>query len=474
MLGNFGNRLIFPAPSSSYRPDSYRRHLCWIPWNDTISQSGEDETRGRAGVPCLWFPAPKAASVLLFFHANAEDLGMCFSMLKHMRDQFKVNILAVEYPGYGLLSKMAPTEERICEAALTAFRFLVDVVGVRYQQIVICGRSLGSGPAVSLASKYPVGGLILISPFSSIKGAVRSIAGRFAALGFGDCFQNDRAISNVSCPTLFIHGERDELIPPDHSVRLFKRCRARKLLVAPPQMEHNSNLFGDASFLAVPVIHFFGFPGYYTDNPPRLPASVFEPPDKHRQNKSSGGFGDALETGLWLCHCMARRETHDVDLPWPAEASGGATELNVNASPKGQSDQLLSPGTDKIAGASGAPKRGIDFAEGASESTSASASVHESPEQASSAPLAPPKLASHSADTGEDMEAAFVALSDDGDGPERPRGACKGPLASAGAAAGANAAGDSGSRPGAARCGPPEPLIKDEGTVQRSQQWLLV
>ena len=29
-------------------------------------------------------------------------------------------------------------------------------------------------------------------------------------------------------------------------------------------MEHNSNLFGDASFLAVPAIHFFGFPGYYT------------------------------------------------------------------------------------------------------------------------------------------------------------------------------------------------------------------
>ena len=45
------------------------------------------------------FPAPKAATVILFFHANAEDLGMSFAVLRHVRDQFKVNVLAVEPPG---------------------------------------------------------------------------------------------------------------------------------------------------------------------------------------------------------------------------------------------------------------------------------------------------------------------------------------------------------------------------------------
>lgn len=69
---------------------------------------------------------------------------------------------------------------------------------------------------------------------------------------FNPIFQ--RIIANVSCSTLFIHGESDSLIPAEHSLRLFKRCRARKLLVTPPKMEHNSNLFGDASFLAVPYL----------------------------------------------------------------------------------------------------------------------------------------------------------------------------------------------------------------------------
>jgi hypothetical protein len=244
-------------------------------------------------------------------------------MLKHMRDQFKINVMALEYPGYGLLSRMGPTEKLVNEVSLTVFRYLVDVVGVRYSQIVLCGRSLGSGPAVHLASKYPVSGLILVSPFSSIKGAVKSIAGSLAALGFLECFPNDRVISNVSCPTLFIHGERDELIPMEHSVRLFKRCRARKLLVAPPNMEHNSNLFGDASFMAVPVIHFFGFPGYYTDRPPHLPSHIFEmpvvvvpekPPQPQQAQLDKANQHSQIDT--WFCGgCLSNKDLHHVDVP---------------------------------------------------------------------------------------------------------------------------------------------------------------
>merc|ERR1719377_329017 len=118
--------------------------------------------------------------------------------------------------------------------------------------------------------------MILVSAFSSIRGAVQSIAGRVVAWGFRDRFANDRIIANVSCPCLFIHGERDGLIPPEHSLRLFKRCRARKLLITPPKMEHNSNLFTDATFLAVPAINFFGLPGYQQDRPPRMPPRCFE------------------------------------------------------------------------------------------------------------------------------------------------------------------------------------------------------
>lgn len=311
-MENIGNRFIFPAPEPSYGAQSYKRHLCWIPWNDVISPQKGGDGRTLEGIPCLWFPAPKAATVILFFHANAEDLGMSFAVLKHMRDQFKVNVLAVEYPGYGLLNGMTASEDGVYEVALTAFRFLVDEINVRYSQIILFGRSLGTGPAVHLAAQYPVGGLILVSAFSSIRGAVQSIVGRLFAWTFTERFPNSRIIANVSCSTLFIHGERDGLIPADHSLRLFKRCRARKLLITPPRMEHNSNLFGDASFLAVPAIHFFGFPGYYTSSPPRLPTSLFETPERRARLRDQAPEEHSV-LSPWLCGCLAKGDQRKLD-----------------------------------------------------------------------------------------------------------------------------------------------------------------
>mmetsp|Transcript_70320 Transcript_70320/g.164746 ORF Transcript_70320/g.164746 Transcript_70320/m.164746 type:complete len:413 (+) Transcript_70320:34-1272(+) len=330
VLDSLTNRFIFPAPPASYGPHSYKRNLCWIPWNSVIS--GQNSQESGSGIPCLWFPAPKAASVIVFFHANAEDLGMTFSILRHLRDQFKVNVLAPEYPGYGMLNDREPSEQALNEVALTVLRYLVDEVGVRYSQIVLFGRSLGSGPAVNLAAQYPVGGLILVSAFASIKAAVQSIVGRVAAWTFAERFPNNRIIANVSCSTLFIHGEADSLIPADHSLRLFKRCRARKLLVTPKKMEHNSNLFGDASFLAVPAIHFFGFPGYYTVSPPRLPAHVFEDPSR-KSSANEGAAKGSLAACLkkpFFCDCFAKHEAQkSMADGTPCKPEGTIENINI-------------------------------------------------------------------------------------------------------------------------------------------------
>ena len=43
-------------------------------------------------------------------------------------------MLAVEYPGYGLLHHMEPSEDAVYEVALTAFRFLVDAAWKRMRR----------------------------------------------------------------------------------------------------------------------------------------------------------------------------------------------------------------------------------------------------------------------------------------------------------------------------------------------------
>lgn len=43
-----------------------------------------------------------SSKVMLYFHANAEDIVLSHELLDFIRALLRVNIIAVEYPGYGI------------------------------------------------------------------------------------------------------------------------------------------------------------------------------------------------------------------------------------------------------------------------------------------------------------------------------------------------------------------------------------
>jgi predicted esterase len=59
----------------------------------------------------------------------------------------------VEYPGYSIYPGK-PSEEKIFSDADTIIQFLTVVLDVPLKNIILMGRSLGSGPATYIASKY--------------------------------------------------------------------------------------------------------------------------------------------------------------------------------------------------------------------------------------------------------------------------------------------------------------------------------
>merc|ERR1719414_1466207 len=88
---------------------------------------------------------------------------------------------------------------------------------------------------------------------------------------------NVHMIKTVACPVLLIHGLMDKVVSMRQSVRLFEACRAKKMMITPKKMQHNSNLFDSPSFFTIPVVQFFGFLRL-SGNPPRLPRMLFVPP----------------------------------------------------------------------------------------------------------------------------------------------------------------------------------------------------
>ncbi len=169
----------------------------------------------------VYLPNPGARFTLWYFHGNGEDLGRLAPRMEALR-QLGYAVFAVDYPGYGM-SDGTPTEASLYASTETGLRYLREQLKITPTQLVLYGRSLGGGPAVELATREPVAGLVLESAFTS---AYRVMT-RWPLLP-GDKFENLRKLPAVRCPVLVIHGRADGVIPFAHGEALFAAALGRK------------------------------------------------------------------------------------------------------------------------------------------------------------------------------------------------------------------------------------------------------
>jgi len=146
-------------------------------------------------------------------------------------------IYSLHYPGYGG-SPGSPSEQTIFADALALF----DRVHSEHQNIVVVGRSLGSGVAVRVASVRPVTRLVLVTPYDSL--------GDVAAQNYPylpvrwllkDKYDSWRYAPQVTAPTRIIVAEQDEIIPRVSSERLRTRFKDGVVsYVVLPGVGHNT------------------------------------------------------------------------------------------------------------------------------------------------------------------------------------------------------------------------------------------
>lgn len=130
-----------------------------------------------------------------------------------------MRVLAPEYPSYGVYRDSSSSSEQILTDAEKIYSYLTKVLGYQEKNIILIGRSIGTGPATHLASRKSPGALVLLSAFTSIQAVIGNFAG-FLKLLVKERFDNLRNFQKVTCPTLLIHGIRDKLISYEHSLKL--------------------------------------------------------------------------------------------------------------------------------------------------------------------------------------------------------------------------------------------------------------
>ena len=198
-------------------------------------------TPDGAEINALFYRTPSDKAIL-YLHGNAGDLSSWQQVHHVIQQATGYNFLIIDYRGYGK-SKGRISEDGLYIDAQTAYDYLLKQ-GFKKENIVIYGRSIGTGVATHLAANNPSKALVLETPFYNFaKLAHKKMPYLLPRLILVYRFRNNKKINEVKAPLLIIHGTNDKTIPLAHGQKLFDEFKGEKKMVIVRDGQHN-NLSG--------------------------------------------------------------------------------------------------------------------------------------------------------------------------------------------------------------------------------------
>lgn len=175
-----------------------------------------DET---AIINAIHFKIEKPKGVVLFFHGNAGDLSRWGILAEYFVEK-QYDVLVMDYRTYG------KSTGKLSEAALyNDAQYCYDYLKTMYieDEIIVYGRSLGSGLATNIASKKNPKQLILETPYYSVLDVAQY---RFPMFPVKQLLKykllSYQFIKDVKCPILILHGTKDQVVPYQSAKKLYE------------------------------------------------------------------------------------------------------------------------------------------------------------------------------------------------------------------------------------------------------------
>lgn len=192
-----------------------------------------------------WRPAEAgkpSGRLLLYFGANAEDVHWRLGAANEHYPGW--DILLTDYRGYGL-SGGNPGQAALQRDALLWFDKATagGIDGLpKPERIAVMGTSLGSYYATYLAAQRPVAGIVLATPFDSVRDYVQS---RLPLLPVRLLLRHPMDsighAAHIKAPSLFIAAANDTTIPPERARILFEHWAGQpREWVLVPQTNHDT------------------------------------------------------------------------------------------------------------------------------------------------------------------------------------------------------------------------------------------
>lgn len=155
------------------------------------------------------------APLILYFGGNADDAR---EFVRVTRPLNGYNIMTLNYRGY-VDSSGQPSEKALYADALAQY----DAFG-QGKDVIVVGRSLGTGIATYVASQRAVKGLVLITPYDSILSMAQQRYPYFPIdMLLKHPFEAVKYIQSVKAPISIFEVEKDATIPRFHLEKLMEK-----------------------------------------------------------------------------------------------------------------------------------------------------------------------------------------------------------------------------------------------------------
>jgi len=240
------DKLVFPGASSQGRSTSIvqsssRHELIELRTRDNVKTFA---VFASAANP---YPQPgdaavaKASATTILFYGNGDFLANALGWVSYFRD-LAVNVLAVEYVGYGMADGK-PSEAAFYATAEAAYDYALTRADVDPRQIIPTGISIGCAPAIDLAVRRPTAGVVCFSPFTSLGAMGREVMRLLpTSLLLSHKFDNQSKLASYGMPIFITHGRRDRVIPFGMSEDLVRTARGPVTFLPVDDADHNNLL----------------------------------------------------------------------------------------------------------------------------------------------------------------------------------------------------------------------------------------
>ena len=179
-------------------------------------------------------------NIIIYFGGNGDEVSSFIPQAKQIKGW---SVVLINYAGYGD-SDGSPSEKEFFNSALKIYDCILSRKDVDKNNIVIMGRSIGTGVATFLANSRPSKGVILISPFESLSSVVKDNFGFLPVdIILKNKFDSKIYAKNVKSPLLCICGLNDRTVRPKHSKSLIKYWGGRTEFIEFNGFNHDNLIY---------------------------------------------------------------------------------------------------------------------------------------------------------------------------------------------------------------------------------------